>query len=227
MKRVVTPELLDSDAGSRGEVEGSLADLRLVNRWFGGARVMELLLQQVAARTGARRLSLLDVASATGDVPRRGQERLARQGIRLDVTLLDRATSHMDRGLRYVAGNALSLPFADRSFDLVSCSLFAHHLEPLALQTFVNEGLRVARRAVLINDLRRHPLHLALVYAGLPLYRSRLTRHDAPVSIRRSYTPAEMRSLLEKTRAARVEIGHFYLFRMGVIAWKGLAEQVA
>ena len=74
--------------------------------------------------------------------------------------------------------------------------------------------------AVLINDLVRHPLHMALVYAGLPLYRSRLTRHDAPASVRQAYTPEEMKSLLAQSEAARVEIYRHYLFRIGVIAWK-------
>jgi hypothetical protein len=73
---------------------------------------------------------------------------------------------------------------------------------------------------VLINDLIRHPLHLAMVYAGFVFYRSRLTRHDAPASVRRSYTTGEMRDLLASTPAARVELSRHYLFRMGVIAWK-------
>ena len=84
----------------------------------------------------------------------------------------------------------------------------------------VIEGLRVCRRAVLINDLVRHPLHLALVYAGLPLYRSRLTRHDAPASVRQSYTPEEMHALLEQTGASDIEMQRHFLFRMGVVVWK-------
>ncbi len=85
---------------------------------------------------------------------------------------------------------------------------------------FVNDGLRVCRAAVLINDLVRHPLHLSLVYAGLPLYSSRLTRHDAPASVRQAYTPGEMQALLAQTSASRTEIHRHYLFRVGVIAWK-------
>ena len=119
-----------------------------------------------------------------------------------------------------MAGDALALPFRDASFDLVSCNLFAHHLSPEAIVEFATEALRVCRVAVLINDLVREPLHLSLVYAGLPLYRSRLTRHDAPASVRQAYTPDEMRDLLARTSAARVEIHRHYLFRMGVIAWK-------
>jgi hypothetical protein len=54
----------------------------------------------------------------------------------------------------------------------------------------------------------------------MPLYRSRLTRHDAPASVRQAYTPEEMQRLLAKSTAARVEIHRHYLFRMGVIVWK-------
>ena len=121
-------------------------------------------------------------------------------------------------------GDALALPFRDTSFDLVGCGLFAHHLSPDQLVRFVNEALRVSRCAVLINDLIRHPTHLALVYAGVPLYRSRITRHDAPASVLQAYTPDEMREILGRTAAARVEIGRSYLFRMGVIAWKAGAS---
>jgi hypothetical protein len=119
-----------------------------------------------------------------------------------------------------VVGDALALPFSDASFDLVSCSLFAHHLEPAELPRFVREGLRVCRLALLINDLIRHPLHLLLVYAGLPLYRSRLTRHDAVASVRRAYTVDEMRALLAGAAASHLEFSRHYLFRMGVLVWK-------
>ncbi|MGH9602772.1 MAG: hypothetical protein ACRD24_10335, partial [Terriglobales bacterium] len=98
MKRVVIPELLDTDAGTRAEVEASLSDLRMVNRWFGGARVMCDLIARVARRTGASELSLLDVAAATGDIATVAQGNLARHGVRLSVTLLDRATSHFEPG---------------------------------------------------------------------------------------------------------------------------------
>jgi ubiquinone/menaquinone biosynthesis C-methylase UbiE len=219
MKRTVIPELLDTDSGSAKEVRASLADLRFVNRWFGGASTMCDLIEHVARKTALRRVELLDVASATGDIPALALNRLRQQGIELRVTLLDRAASHFNGRFPAVLGDALVLPFADDSFDVVTCSLFAHHLEPDQLERFARESLRVARIAVLMNDLRRHPLHLALVYAGLPLF-SRLTRHDAPVSIRRSYTPAELKAVLEQTDATHVEINSHYLFRMGAIAWK-------
>ena len=220
MKRVVIPELLDNDQGSASEVQASLADLGWFNRWFGGVRVLTRLVENVVQRTGRRQLSLLDVAGARGEVPARASEHLREKNIRMETTVMDRVTSHLERGKRGVVGHALSLPFRDASFDLVSSSLFVHHLDPPEVRQFVNEALRVGRLAVLINDLRRHPLHLALGYAGLPLYRSRLTRHDAPASIRRAYTPAEMQTMLAETAAARVDLSTHYLYRMGIIAWR-------
>ncbi|HST78610.1 MAG TPA: hypothetical protein VLN58_08985, partial [Verrucomicrobiae bacterium] len=88
------------------------------------------------------------------------------------------------------------------------------------IKQFAREGLRVARHAFFIHDLIRHPLHLALAYAGFPLYRSRITRHDAPASVRRAYTVDEMREMLQSTGVASLQIETYFLFRMGVIAWK-------
>ncbi len=224
MKRVLTPELLDTDSGTPAEIAASLDDLRRVNRWFGGIATTEGLIRRVARQINVSSLSLLEVAAGSGYVPEIASERLRRQGLTLRVTILDRALSHLNDGDRAVAGDALALPFRDLSFDLVSCNLFAHHLRPEEFLQFVDEALRVCRVAVLINDLVRSPLHLSLVYAGLPLYRSRLTRHDAPASVRQAYTPEEMQALLAQTSAARTEIHRHYLFRMGVIAWKVKAQ---
>jgi methyltransferase family protein len=221
MKRVATPELLDTDSGTPAEVAASLSDLRRINRWFGGIATTEDMVGRVAREMNQSSLSLLDVAAGSGYVPAIVRQRLRQRGLHLQVTVLDRAPSHLSNGNRAVAGDALALPFRDSSFDLLSCSLFAHHLFPHELVQFVDEGLRVCRIAVLINDLIRHPLHMSLVYAGMPLCRSRLTRHDAPASVRQAYTPEEMRTLLGQSSAARVEIHRHYLFRMGVIAWKG------
>ena len=220
MKRVVTAELLDTDSGTLAEIAASLDDLRRINRWFGGVATAEDTIRRVAREINVSSLSLLEVAAGSGYVPETARERLQNQGLKLQVALLDRAPSHMNGGTRSVAGDAIALPFRDASFDLVSCNLFAHHLSPEQFVQFVNDGLRVCRAAVLINDLVRHPLHLSLVYAGLPLYSSRLTRHDAPASVRQAYTPGEMQALLAQTSASRTEIHRHYLFRVGVIAWK-------
>ena len=223
MQRLTSPELLDSDSGTAEEVFTSLSDLRRINRWFGGVSTTTSMMRSVANRTGSTSLSVLEVAAGTGDVPRSVSVQLEDKGVRMRTTLLDRSPAHLPpskNGTSAVVADALFLPFANASFDAVSCCLFAHHLSPEELVRFVQEALRVCRVAVVINDLIRHPIHLALVYAGWPLYRSRLTQHDAPASVRAAYTVPEICELLKQTVAREVMVQRYHLFRMGVVAWK-------
>jgi ubiquinone/menaquinone biosynthesis C-methylase UbiE len=220
MKRVPSRELLDDDAGTAAEVSGTLADLRFFNHYFGGVATTTRMVERVARASGKSDFSVLEVAAGSGDLPQSVRARLQRSGINLQLTLLDRNSSHLVNGGTKVAGNALALPFRDGSFDLVTSCLFVHHLAPDEVQVFVKEALRCSRVAVLINDLVRNPVHLAVAIAGRPIYRSRITRNDAPASVRQAYTPEEMREMLEQSGAAGVEITRHYFYRMGAIVWK-------
>ena len=238
MRRKVIEEFLDSHVGTPREVADSLADMTMINRYMGGRRTMCRLLLRVASERRIGKLSLLDVGGGGGDLAAMTVQSLANRGLDVSPVVLDRMPSHIraealaeeedgaDRKsaanncFPAVGGDALALPFKDNSFDVVGCSLLAHHLEPDEVVAFATQALRVARHAVLINDLIRHPLHLTLSYAGYPLYRSVLSRHDAVASVRRSYTVEEMHAMLRRTPAEKVEGGSFFLFRMGMIAWK-------
>jgi ubiquinone/menaquinone biosynthesis C-methylase UbiE len=220
MRRIPSHELLDSDEGTPREIANSITDLRMFNRWFGGLSCTSRLVEQVARRSKSNSLSWLDVAAGGGYVPRTVRDRFATRNLAFDITLLDRAATHLGNGARAVVGDALALPFRDASFDLVSSGLFVHHLAPDQVVQFAREGLRVCRHAFLINDLIRDPIHLALAYAGFPLYQSRITRNDAPASVRQAYTVKEMRAMLSETGASRIEITTCFLYRMGVIVWK-------
>ena len=113
MKRVVTPELLDSDAATPAEVQQTLADLRRINRWFGGISTTRRMLEQVVARLGKRssaptELTLLDVGAGSGDVSLSAARQI-RPPAQIRVTLMDRMPAHLPRnGTGTVAGDALA-----------------------------------------------------------------------------------------------------------------------
>jgi ubiquinone/menaquinone biosynthesis C-methylase UbiE len=222
MKRTPQNELLDHDLGTPAEIALALSDLRHINAWFGGVATTTSLLRYAMRNSGVTSATVLEVASGDGFCVRKAADRLTTDGLQLRLTLLDRQQSRFvsTNGIRTVVGDALQIPFGNSSFDFVSCGLFVHHLAPTTVLRFVSEALRVCRHAVLINDLRRSATHLALVYLGLPLFRSRLTWHDAPASVRQSYEPSELLDLLKKTPAKNAEITNRYLYRMAVTVWK-------
>ena len=223
MKRVVTPELLDEDAGTPAEIAGSLLDLYSFNQRLGGFSSMSDLVLRVAGNTGRKNLTLLDVAGGNGDVAEQIVLSCSKMGISARATVLDRAISHMKNhhGLvTKVAGDALSLPVEDGAYDVVGCNLFCHHLEPEEMVKFFNEALRVTRLAVIVSDLRRNLFHWLAAWVGQPIYRSRITRNDAPVSVRRAYTIPEISEIARRTTARDFEVRPYHFQRLGLILWK-------
>jgi ubiquinone/menaquinone biosynthesis C-methylase UbiE len=88
------------------------------------------------------------------------------------------------------------LPFSPSSFDYVFSSLFLHHFTDEQVVELLRAFGRVARRAVLIVDLERHPV----AYYFLPATRWLLgwdpvTVHDGKISVEAAFRPRELESL--------------------------------
>ncbi len=218
-------EWLDGDLGTPEEVASALRSIGAVNRLFGGNRTHTLLLRQIAAHCGRTRLHVLEVASGRGQVVAAAAQALRREQIDLEVTLLDLNRSHLPEswpaGLpqpRTLEGDALAIPLPEASVDVVSCCLFLHHLAPQQAALFLAEALRVARVAVLINDLERTPVHALLARLMSLVDPSRISRHDGPASVRQAYTRAEMRAMFRETGRLSLVRAHF-LYRIGGILW--------
>ena len=198
-------ELLDEPHADPWLQRRSLADVALANRLFGGTRaVLAELGRVVDERVGGMRpgapLSLLDVGTGIGDIPARAARLVARRGLRLEATGLDVAeavvrASRAAIGAAGVLGDARALPFADRSVDVVACSQVLHHFPDDEAALVLREMTRVARRRVIVADLRRSWLAAAGIWAAsFPLRFHPVSRHDGVTSVLRGYTPAELRA---------------------------------
>jgi len=212
---------LDYDLGTAKEVKDSFEDLKEINHWFGGTRATIRLLREAAKTTGLHDISLLDIGAGRGDVPHAAVAGLRQHGLRLKIALLDRCWTHLPgNGTPSVSADAMHLPFRDDAFDIVSCSLFAHHFDPESLRALLAEALRVSRHAVVVNDLIRSRLHLWLVYLWYPRFRSRIAYVDGLASVRAAYTIPEMASVVETLGARDYSFSRHPLYRMGVIIRK-------
>jgi len=200
MRRTVARELMDGPVDDVGELEGNLRDIAFANARLGGTAPLLHALR----RLDAPRVELLDVGSGAGDGALALLRDASRRGLELRVTCLDhseqmlalaRKTAGDQPALSFVRADGGALPFGDGAFDVVICTLALHHFEPAGARALLRELRRVARIVPVVCDLRRSALAFAATWLWSRTSRNRLTRHDAPLSVRRAYTPAEALAL--------------------------------
>jgi ubiquinone/menaquinone biosynthesis C-methylase UbiE len=207
-------ELLDGPLDP-ATLRGNLRDLARINRWLGGVDLSRRAIRELAGAAWPQpAISVLDVGTGAADIP---LDLLRTWGTwpALAVTALDIRSEVLDAaralrpelertpGLVLALGTGRTLPFNDRAFDIAHSSLVLHHLDPPDAVAFLREQARVARLGVVVNDLSRAALHWAgAVAIGRCCTGNAYTRNDAPLSVRRSYTPSEVERLL---RAAGLE----------------------
>jgi ubiquinone/menaquinone biosynthesis C-methylase UbiE len=162
------------------------------------------------------RFSVLDVGAASGDAGKRIKARYRRAS----VVSLDHRLTHLGAAAQpRVTAEASALPFRERSFDFVLCSLLLHHFSDECAVAFVAQLRRFARQAVIVVDLERHPA----AYAFLPSTRflfnwSELTIHDGGISVAASFKEKELASIAKRAGADKALVHrHWPWFRISVV----------
>jgi ubiquinone/menaquinone biosynthesis C-methylase UbiE len=206
-RRTDAVELLDGPLDDEVALRANLRDLRRVNRWLGGVSLSAAAIDALAPQRAE--LTVLDVGTGGADIPVALIGRAKERSRRLTIVAIDSrpevlaaaarampAVTTTD-GLELQVADGRSLPYPDRSFDVAHASMVLHHLTPEAAIDLLREMARVARLGVVVNDLQRGWLGWigAWLMAHL-LTGNRYTRHDAPLSVRRSYRAREMADLL-------------------------------
>jgi 2-polyprenyl-3-methyl-5-hydroxy-6-metoxy-1,4-benzoquinol methylase len=206
-------ELLDDPRADAAVVVASLRDIARINRLFGGAaaaaaRIDEFLGTVPAGST----VSLLDVGTGSGDIPRAAAVVAARRGVTLRVIGLERilaAAREAERGgnAAVLVGDGGRLPFAARSVDLVLCAKVLHHLPGAAGNQLLREMDRVARLGVVVADIRRSAVAAAGIWlASFPMQLHPVTRRDGVISVFRGFKGSELEGICADAGiAARVK----------------------
>ncbi|MES2523601.1 MAG: methyltransferase domain-containing protein [Gemmatimonadota bacterium] len=196
-------EILDDPSHDPALAVRSLHDVAKANRLFGGRRAVLREVRHVLDAAPRRPHTLLDIGTGIGDIPSaahraaraRGVE-LRTIGLELDPVLARAAEPACTWAL---AGDALQLPFADESIDIVTVSQVLHHFEGDAADRLLRECTRVARAAVVVADLRRSWLAVAgLWLSSFVLGFHPVSRNDGVVSILRGYTAPELLALVSR-----------------------------
>lgn len=192
-------ELMDDPACDPVRLERTYDQFTVVNRWVSGwrrvyrGRIRPLLHPH-------RTTTLLDIGFGGGDVPRALAGWARRDGLRLEVTAIDPDDHALDHvaalppsDVRYEKASSADLVARGARYDIVTSNHLLHHLDAAGLTELLADSVALSRELVVHNDLARarsgHAFWAAVTW---PLARGSFLHQDGLLSIRRSYTSAEL-----------------------------------
>jgi SAM-dependent methyltransferase len=215
-RRATDPESLDIGV-PEADALGSLGDLRFVNRWLGGRRSLKAVVQPLLRQ--ADRPRLLDVGCGSGDVSAYLVSDLGSPAQAVGVDLKVLHVRQVPHEIQPVVANARQLPFRPATFDVVLVSLFLHHFDAPDLPGVLRELYRLARRALVVTDLRRAavPYHFGRLFFGT-LFRSQVSVEDGLLSIRRAFHDDELHGAFVEAGIPHVRIRRVFPYRLLAVA---------
>jgi ubiquinone/menaquinone biosynthesis C-methylase UbiE len=227
-KRIYVEEMLDAGEGTDDDVASSLTDLRRINRFLGGRKVILDALSSLIDRSDSKKISLLDVGTGSADLPMAVADHCNNIGVESFIAAVDlsernlrisRSRLDVSSEIHLVQADSLRLPFDSDSFDFVTASLFLHHFRDDDVVALLEDFGRIARRAVIVNDLVRNLVPYYFIRFAGPLFtESFLTRNDGPVSVLRGFTKGEMKDLATRAGLKIRELKRVFPYRLSMTA---------
>lgn len=219
-QRLLTPERMDDPDLDPALLEPALDGLRRLNALSFAQPLLWRVVRE-EARLQQRPVRVLDLACAGGDFALDAAARAAKQGILLDlhgcdinpasIELARRRAASQSRRCTFFVHDAIQSPLPGE-YDIVTASLFLHHLTEEHVTLVLRRMAAAAKRLVVVNDLVRSRLNLALVtLASRLVTRSPVVHTDAALSVRAAFTKHELLSLAEEAglSGASLRLGGF------------------
>lgn len=227
--RRLEPEVMDDPGLDAGLHRQALRGLARINAWSGSARILWPAIAALARQVAPRPLRLLDVATGGGDVPLRMARRARRAGLHLEIAGCDRSAVAVQSATEAAARAGAAVHFTVRDaladglpdgFDVLTCSLFLHHLTHDDAVKLLRTMAAAARHLVLVNDLRRSGGGWWFAYFGTRiLSRSPVVHVDGPRSVAAAFTVAEAAALAAEAGLPGATVARRWPFRF-LLTWQ-------
>lgn len=223
MKRSLDKEMMDLPSAPR-LLEGELYNLKILNRALGGRRGILYCLEALVKKNRLSGFSLLDVGTGGADIPVAIVRWARRRSIAARIVALEpgpvaaavaRRETRDFPEVSILRGDGFKPPFHSGAFDFVLASQVLHHFSEEDITALLRAWAGLARSALLVSDLVRHPL----AYYGIRLLtgvftRNVMTQTDAPLSVRRAFTLSEWKNIFRSAGVGPARVLGLFPFRM-------------
>lgn len=217
-REIEARELMDDPDCDVHALTRTYRHFRVINALVSGWR--RVYVRQLRPLLSAsRETTLLDVGCGGGDVAIALARWARRDGLRLTVTGIDpdpRAFAFCsarppEPGVTFEQATSSDLVAAGRSFDVVVSNHLLHHLDDDERDALLSDCEALARRVVVHNDIARSPVAYGAYFAATLPFRRRarphatFIHHDGLLSIRRSFRPRELATLVPQRWRVRAQ----------------------
>jgi 2-polyprenyl-3-methyl-5-hydroxy-6-metoxy-1,4-benzoquinol methylase len=199
-RRRLEPEVMDRPDLDPDLHARALHGLARINALSGSARSFWPAIRRLAP------VRVLDLACGGGDVAVRLAARAKREGVSAEFAGCDVSPTALGIATRRAASAGVAVEFFRRDlfadgpppgYDVLTCSLFLHHLDEDQAVTLLRQMSEAAGRLVMVNDLRRSGVGLMLARVVTRLVtRSPVVRVDGPQSVEAAFTLPEVQALV-------------------------------
>jgi len=226
--RNLRDELLDLDEASFEEVKDSLSDVRLVNRYLSGYRVLLKHAKPFLINHSKNRpFTVIDLATGSADQPMELVLLARKLKVPIQIVAIDinrkmlnyaREKSNEYPEISFVQCDILNLPFGVNSFDLAINSLSLHHFTEDNAISIIQALEQIGRLGFIVNDLQRSRMAFCFIFfLTRILTRNRITRYDAPVSVINAFTTSEIKELAQTAGIRKFKIHRHFPYRIALV----------
>lgn len=223
-------EIMDDLNIAGEELDKTLVELDVINRWLGGNGVTFRGLKKLTNTLEKEDvITIADLGCGSGGMLRQIAKWSKKQKLNVLLHGLDanknvvvfaekQSTDHPN--LKFLALDILKPEFKSHSYDIVMATLFFHHFSKNQLVEIFKNLASIANYGIVVNDLHRH----FLAYYGFKCVssvfsRSRMVKCDGPLSVLRGFKRNEIREILALAGIKNYQLKWRWAFRWELVIW--------
>ena len=221
-------EILDNLSCFGEPVRQNLKELDIINTVLGGNSVSSDALKKVVARSAQNSWKIADIGCGSGQLMREMNNALAQKkctgiftGFDANPFIVDYANDHCkaEENIAIKTLDVISDAFPEH-YDIVHASLFLHHFTEKELIILLKKISAHTNKAIIINDLHRHPLAYYSIKLLTNLFsKSHMVKHDAALSVAKGFTQKEWRAIFVKAGFTTWTMKWVWAFRHQIILY--------